>query len=343
MKPGDPRRPSELAGGEPVAVIGAGVIGAAWAARFALHGHPVRVVDPAPMAGGVLEAVLANACRAWDELGLVSCPAPVDLVASVAEAVDGVTHVQESAPEDLDVKRAVLAEIAAHAPAGVVIASSTSGLRPSLLQAGLRHPERLVVGHPFNPVYLMPLVEVCAGELTDPAAVHTAMATYRSVSMHPLHVRVEIDAFIADRLMEALWREALWLIEDGVATTAEIDEAMTFGFGLRWAQMGLFETYRIAGGEGGMAHFLRQFGPALAWPWSRLTDVPELDEELIATITRQEAERPDGADVRELERRRDRNLVALLRALESTGAGPGSLLAEQRRRLGRSVPPGGDA
>ena len=190
-----------------------------------------------------------------------------------------------------------------------------------------------MVGHPFNPVYLLPLVEVVGGSRTAPDAVQRAMATYESVSMRPLHVRVELDAFIADRLMEAVWREALWLVRDGVATTEEIDDAMRFGFGLRWAQMGLFETYRTAGGEGGMAHFIRQFGPALQWPWSRLTDVPELTDELVDTIAAQSDAQSGHLSIRELERIRDRNLVGILRALEDNEWAAGMTLAAQRRRL----------
>ena len=151
--------------------------------------------------------------------------------------------------------------------------------------------------------------------------------------MKPVHVRVEIDAFIGDRLLEAVWREALWLVNDGVATTEEIDDVIRYGFGLRWAQMGLFETYRIAGGEGGMAHFIRQFGPCLAWPWTKLTDVPELTEELVETIAAQSDEQSGAHTIRELERSRDRNVAGILRALEANDWGAGRTLREQRDRL----------
>jgi len=150
--------------------------------------------------------------------------------------------------------------------------------------------------------------------------------------MHPLHVRVEIDAFIADRLLEAVWREALWLVNDDVATTEEIDDAIRYGFGLRWAQMGLFETYRIAGGEGGMAHFIGQFGEALSRPWTKLMDVPELTDELIAKISEQSDEQSGHLNLRQLERRRDQNLAAILRALEANRWGAGKTLAAQRSR-----------
>ena len=148
--------------------------------------------------------------------------------------------------------------------------------------------------------------------------------------MHPVHVRVEIDAFIADRLLEAVWREALWLVNDGVATTGEIDDAMRYGFGLRWAQMGMFETYRIAGGEGGMRHFIAQFGPALHWPWTKLMDTPELTDELIDRIADQSDEQAAGRSIADLVAERDRNLVAILRALESEDSAAGQTLAALR-------------
>ncbi len=162
--------------------------------------------------------------------------------------------------------------------------------------------------------------------------VECAIGLYRSLGMHPLRVRAEIDAHIADRLLEAVWREALWLVNDGIATTEEIDDAIRYGFGLRWAQMGLFETYRIAGGLGGMRHFIGQFGECLSWPWTKLMDVPELTDELIDTIATQSDEQSGHLEVRELERIRDRNVAAMLLALERNDWGAGQTVAEMRRR-----------
>lgn len=319
---------------EKAAVVGAGVIGSAWAARFALHGVDVSVVDPNPETGRIIDEVFANARAAWGELALPPVTeGAVTVVDSIAEAVAEAQHVQESAPENLDVKRDILAEIDRQAPPEAVIASSTSGIKPTDLQGSLAHPERLLVGHPFNPVYLLPLVEVCGGERTEGWAIAAAMDAYSSISMKPLHVRVEIDAFIADRLLEAVWREALWLINDGVATTEEIDDAIRYGFGLRWAQMGLFETYRAAGGEGGVEHFIRQFGPTLALPWSKLTDVPELSDELVDMLVAQSDAQSGQYTTRELERVRDRNLAGILKALETNNWAAGRTLAEQRIRL----------
>ncbi|MEM7490582.1 MAG: thioesterase family protein, partial [Pseudomonadota bacterium] len=181
--------------------------------------------------------------------------------------------------------------------------------------------------HPFNPVYLLPLVELVGAE-TGPAA-----AILRDLGMYPLEIGVEIEAHVADRLLEAVWREALWLVKDGVATTGEIDDAIRMGFGLRWAQMGLFETYRIAGGPAGMAHFLAQFGPALNWPWTKLMDVPDLDDALVARIAAQSDAQSGDVPVRALERRRDEALVAILRGLRRRGQGAGEVVAGHEEAL----------
>ena len=309
-------------------LLGGGVIGGGWAARFLLNGVDVRLYDPDPEAPRKVGEVLANARRALRRLTLAPLPdeGRLDFVAAPADAAESVDFVQESAPEREDVKRALLAAADATAPAGVVIASSTSGLLPSRLQADLRRPERLVVGHPFNPVYLLPLVEVCGGDHTSAETIERAADVYRSLGMRPLVVRHEIDGFVADRLLEALWREALWLVHDDVATVEEIDDAIRFGAGLRWAAMGTFLTYRIAGGEAGMRHFLTQFGPALAWPWTKLTDVPALTDELLNKLVAQSDAQAGGRSVRELERLRDDCLVSVLQALRTHDFGAGEVL-----------------
>jgi len=326
---------AEAAAARPrVALIGSGVIGGGWAGRLVQNGVDTVVHDPHPEAPRRLQEMLENAERAWDRLTLVPRRrGSVTLAGSVAEAVESADVVQESAPENEELKRRLLAEIDRHAPADALVCSSTSGLLPTLLQADMTRPERLVVGHPFNPVYLLPLVEVVAGERTAVEAVDRACAFYSSIGMAPLRVRREVDGFVSDRLLEALWREALWLVHDGVATTGEIDDAIRYGPGLRWAQMGTFLTYRIAGGEGDMRHFFAQFGPALQWPWTRLMDVPELTEELLDTIVAQSDEQADGLSVRDLERRRDDNLVAILQALRSGDDAAGRLLREHEERL----------
>lgn len=325
-----------------VGLIGGGVIGGGWAARFLLAGVDVRLYDPDPEAGRKLAEILHNARIAIGALGQGPLPAEGSwtVVGSVAEAATGVQFIQESAPEREDVKCALLAEVSAAAAEDVVIGSSTSGLLPSRLQAGITHPERLIVGHPFNPVYLLPLVEICPGKQTAVHAVDRAAEVYTALGMRPLHVRREVDGFIADRLLEALWREALWLVADGVATVQDVDDAIRFGAGLRFASMGTMLTYRIAGGEGGMRHFMEQFGPALKWPWTKLMDVPELTDELLDRIETQSDAQAAGASVRELERLRDECLVAVLRGLRDIPYGAGEVLANYDRELTRRA--GGD-
>ncbi len=313
------------------AIVGCGVIGAAWAARTVLSGVDVVISDPSPEAESIFLAVLDNAVAAWDDLGLrTDQRGSWRITDSIADAVTGATFIQESVPERPDLKAAVHREIEASCGADVVIASSTSGIKPTDMQAALDHPERLVVGHPYNPVYLLPVVEVVGGDATTAEVIESAKATYTRLGMKPVHVRVEIDAFIGDRLLEAVWREALWLVADGVATTQEIDDVITHGFGLRWAQMGLFETYRVAGGTGGFRHFISQFGPALEWPWTKLMDTPDFTPELVDRIVEQSDAQSGQYDVRELERIRDRNVAGFLKVLEANRWAAGTTLAEQR-------------
>ena len=315
-------------------IIGAGVIGGGWGARFLLSGWSVNVYDPNPEAVRQVSEVLANARRSLPGLLDVALPAEGRLTFcdSIAEAVEDAEWIQESVPERLDLKREIYAEIQRTASVHAVLGSSTSGFKPGELAAGASNPGQIVVCHPFNPVYLLPLVEVVAHERQDATVLKTAQSILAELGMKPLLVRKEIDAHIADRLLEAVWREALWLVKDAIATTEEIDDAIRFGFGLRWAQMGLFETYRIAGGEQGMAHFIEQFGPCLSWPWTKLTDVPELTDELIQQIAQQSDKQSGAYSIRELERQRDNNLVAILRALKWQGWGAGQLLNELDNR-----------
>jgi carnitine 3-dehydrogenase len=318
-----------------VGLLGAGVIGAGWAARFLLHGVDVSVFDPDPGAEEHVRGVVENARRAYAALLSAPLPAPgtLTIAATPEDAARNADFVQESVPEREELKRDLLAAAGSATAAGVVIASSTSGLLPSRIRDGVPHPERVVVGHPFHPVYLLPLVEVCGGAGTSPNAIERAEAVYRAVGMAPLRVRKEVDGFVADRLLEALWREALWLVADGVATVGEIDDAIRLGAGLRWSFMGTFLAYRMAGGDAGMRGFLEHFGPALEWPWTKLTDVPELTPGLIDRITSQSDAQADGRSLADLERERDDCLVAVLQALRSCGAGAGAVLAAHDDRL----------
>jgi carnitine 3-dehydrogenase len=331
------------------ACVGGGVIGGGWVARFLLAGVDVNVFDPHPEAERIVGEVIGNAETAYARL--TEAPLPprgrLTFCARLAEAVMDAEWVQESVPERLDLKRSVLAEIDATCPADALIGSSTSGLLPSKLQEGLAHPERMFVAHPYNPVYLLPLVEIVGGAATSAATIARARAVVEALGMKGVVIAREIEAFVGDRLLEALWREALWLIKDGVCDVETLDDVIRYSFGMRWAQMGLFQTYRIAGGEAGMRHFLAQFGPCLQWPWTKLTDVVDLDEALIEKIGAQSDEQSAGLSIRELERIRDENLVGILHALKASrggeGWGAGKLLLDFERRLAASAPAPGDS
>ena len=317
------------------AIIGGGVIGAGWIARLIENGIDVNVYDPADGAEQKVDAVLKNSRHAYGKL--TSAPrrgeGRVSYANNIAIAVNNAELIVESVPERLDIKQDVYAEIEKSAPVEAIIASSTSGIMPSDLQANMQHPERLLVAHPFNPVYLIPLVELVGGKSTSAETIARARSIYDSLGMHPLHVKKEIEAFIADRLLEAVWRESLWLVKDGIATTQDVDDAVRFGFGLRWAQMGVFDTYRIAGGEAGMRHFMAQFGPCLKWPWTRLMDVPEFNDELVDLIAGQSDDQSGHIGIRDMERIRDDNLVAILQALKGTNWGAGKILAKYEQQL----------
>jgi carnitine 3-dehydrogenase len=313
------------------AVLGGGVIGTGWAARFLLNGWDVALYDPDPRAAEQLDAVLKRARAALPGLLDIDLPfeGQVSVASSVSEAVQAADWIQESVPERLELKHRVFAEIA---DTDAIVASSTSGFKPRDLDPS----GRVIVAHPFNPVYLLPLVELVG----DAAQCERAAHHLRALGMYPLTVRKEIDAHIADRLLEAVWREALWLVKDGVATTKDVDDAIRMGFGLRWAQMGLFETYRCAGGSEGMRHFLEQFGPCLQAPWTRLTDVPDYDDALVDLIAGQSDAQSGHLTIDALLDKRDRNLVSLLRALKLQGSAAGRVLQGHEAALLRDDPLG---
>ena len=317
------------------AVIGGGVIGGGWAARFALNGWNVQVFDPDPQAERKIGEVMANARRSMPGLTDVALPdeGVISFHDSISDAVQGASWIQESVPERLEIKHTTFGAIQQACDPDAVIGSSTSGFKPSELQEGMARPAQIMVAHPFNPVYLLPLVELVPGNGIDGPTVEKAKETLTSIGMYPLHLKKEIDAHVADRFLEAVWREALWLVKDGIATTEEIDNAIRYGFGIRWAQMGLFETYRVAGGEAGMKHFMAQFGPALKWPWTKLMDVPEFNDELVDLIAGQSDEQSGAYGIRDLERIRDNNLVSMMRALKQQDWGAGRLMKAHEATL----------
>ncbi|QPC85556.1 L-carnitine dehydrogenase [Mesorhizobium sp. NBSH29] len=323
------------------ACIGGGVIGAGWVARLVLNGIDVSVFDPDPEAKRKVDEVMKGARRAYKRLATAGLPkeGKISYAATIEEAVREADFIQESVPERLELKHKVLAEIDLHAPSSAIVGSSTSGIKPTDMQVAMKkHPERLVVGHPYNPVYLLPIVEIVGGEQTWDEAIELARECYTEIGMKPVVIRKEIEAFVGDRLLEAMWREALWLIKDGICTVEELDDIMRYGFGLRWAQMGMFQVYRVAGGEAGMRHFMAQFGPCLQWPWTKLTDVPEFNDELVDLIATQSDEQSGQWSIRELEKIRDNNLVAIMEALskenKGKGWGAGALHKDYVKRLG---------
>ena len=329
------------------AVVGGGVIGGGWAARLVLAGVDVAVADPDPDAKRKLDAIMANAERAMARLWPGQTLGNIGNLTyeeSIGAAVEGADLVQESAPERLDLKKRIHQEIGEAASADVVIGSSTSGLLPTEIQADMPCADRMMVAHPYNPVYLLPVVEIVGGEKTSSAAIAKAMDLYTSIGMKPVHLQKEIDAFVGDRLLEAMWRESLWLIKDGIATAETIDDVVRYGLGLRYAQMGQFMTYRLGGGEAGVRHFLEQFGPSLQWPWTKLMDVPEWNDELIDMIATQSDDQAKGKSIAELEEIRDNNLVDILKALKANDWGAGALIqnpAEESVKSGNNDLPDG--
>jgi carnitine 3-dehydrogenase len=299
-----------------VALVGGGVIGGGWAGRLVENGLDVVVFDPHPDAERRVREVLANAERAWARLTYAPrTRGSVRFAASLGEAVRDVELVQESVPEDEALKRRLYGEIEQAAPPDALIASSTSGIRPTRLQEDLRHPARFLVAHPFNPVYLLPLVEVVGGERTSPEAVAWASDFFRHIGKSVITMDREVPGFIANRLQEAMWREALHMVAAGEATVEQIDLSITDGPGLRWAIHGPLLTFHLAGGQGGMAHMLDHFGPSLQSPWTRLVAAeltPELRDAVVDGCDREAA----GRSIDELVQERDRGVIAILRALD---------------------------
>ena len=299
-----------------IALVGGGVIGGGWAARCLANGLEVVLTDPRAEARDYVEKTIADAWPVLEAAGLTDKGdrSRLYFADDIATAVTQADFIQENVPEREDLKISVLEEVGLHARSDAIIASSSSGLLPSRLQSRCANPERLLIGHPFAPVYLLPLVEVVGGDQTSAESISRAGQFYRSIGMRPLHVRREIEAYIADRLQESLYREALHLIDEGVATVAEIDAAVTGGPGLRWAFMGTFLAWHLGGGPGGMRHTIEQFGPALELPWSHMK-APELTEELKQRIVEGCEVESGVRDFGDMERRRDRCLVEIQKVL----------------------------
>lgn len=300
-----------------VAVVGAGTIGASWAALFLAHGLEVVITDPGPHAEGQTRARVQAAWPVLTELGHVQPGASPDALRfepDLEAALAGVDFVQENAPEREDFKIDLFERMDAILPPHVIVASSSSGLIMSRLQSRCRHAERFVIGHPFNPPHLIPLVEVVGGSQTSAATIDRSIAFYRSMGKHPIRLNKEVPGHIANRLQAALWREAIHLAAENVATVADIDAAVSQGPGLRWALFGPHMTFNLGGGEGGLAHFMHHLlGPVQTW-WDDLgaPDVtPELQRRLIEGVNAEAGHR----SIADLVEARDSQLTALLKTL----------------------------
>lgn len=301
-----------------VTCIGGGPIGAGWAAYFLAQGYQVTSYLHASSEEVSLRALIHNAWISLEDLGLNEGASLNNLrcTTDLADAVAEADFIQESAPEDMTLKQGLYSKLGDLVADHVVISSSTSGLSMTEIQAKCSTPHRAVVGHPFNPPYLLPLVEIVRGEQTDPDAVRWLVDFYKVAGKAPLVLTKEIPGFIATRLQEAIWREALHMVANNEATVEEIDLAITNGPGPRWAIMGPCLTFHNGGGEGGMAYNLDQFGPTLKLPWTRL-EAPELTQELRDKMVDGCLREAGGRDYAALSRERDRGLVAISKALKS--------------------------
>jgi carnitine 3-dehydrogenase len=296
-----------------VGVVGTGVIGASWTAFYLARGFDVRATDPADGAEGRLRELVASYWPTLERLGLSSTASQKRLTFSknVAEVLSGVDFVQENGPERLDLKRQLIASIDAAIPDHAIIATSSSGILISSIQDAAKHPERVVLGHPFSPPHIIPLVEVLGGKLTSPDAVARTIAFYASIGKKPIHIHREIKGHITNRLQAALWQEALWLVEQGIASVADIDTAISYGPGLRWGLLGPFLNLEIAGGSGGLAHVLEHLGPPMESWWTDLKTVhlsPELNKKAVAET--KEYLKPYSFD--ETVQQRDEILISLI-------------------------------
>jgi carnitine 3-dehydrogenase len=295
-----------------VTCIGAGPIGAGWAAYFLAQGFKVTSHIHEASEETSLRHLIGDAWPSLAELGLADGASLDNLrvTGNLQTAIEDTHFIQESAPEVLELKQALYADLGDMVAPEVVIASSTSGLPITDIQARCLTPERIVLGHPFNPPYLLPLVEVVGGERTAPGAVQWLADFYRIAGKAPLVLKKEIPGFVATRLQEAVWREALHMIVNGEASVEDIDFAIVNGPGPRWALMGPCLTYHVGGGEGGMEYCLEQFGPAFKLPWSRL-DAPALTPELARRLIEGSERLAAGRDYATLNRERDSGLVAI--------------------------------
>lgn len=296
-----------------IAVVGTGVIGASWASFFLAQGLDVVATDPSPDAEAALRRFVDRAWPVLTQRGLAPGASPdrLEFASSLNKAVEGAQFVQENGPERLEIKRQLFAQMDEAAEPNVIIASSSSGLKMTEIQSACRNPERCVIGHPFNPPHLIPLVEVVGGAQTSRETIDRAMGFYASLGKRAIHVRKEINGHVANRLQAALWREAVHLVQQGVVSVADVDSIVSSGPGIRWGIMGPNLLFHLGGGQGGMQHFLDHLaGPFVSW-WSELGN-PTLTPALKQTLIEGVMEEADGRSVEELAELRDTELLRVL-------------------------------
>ena len=318
-----------------IGLLGTGVIGAGWAARALHTGINVVASDIDPKMEDWINEAVENALPSLKSLteGITLPPkGKLTFTTDPISMSQQVDFIQENIPEVLDIKRKSLKSIAEVTNKEIIISSSTSGFMPTELQQGMPFPERFIVGHPFNPVYLCPLVEIVGGKETSDKVKNIAKNFYEAMGMHTLMLRKEVPGHISDRLQEAMWREILHALNDDIATTGELDESIVYGPGLRWSIMGMNQIYMIAGGKGGARHFIEQFGPALKWPWSHLK-APELSNEIIDRFVEGVEAQSQGKSIREMEKIRDECLVAIQKVLSKHNMGAGKTLNEFKKKV----------
>jgi 3-hydroxyacyl-CoA dehydrogenase len=297
-----------------VAIVGTGVIGASWAALYLARGLNVTATDPAPNAEANLRRFIDAAWKDLTVIGLSPKASRENLqfTPDMNKALSDADLVQENGPERKDFKIKLFADMDAATPPDSIIASSSSGLTMSVMQSATKHPERCVIGHPFNPPHVIPLVEVVAGEKTSPETVQGAIEFYTSIGKKPIHVRKEVVGHVANRLQAALYREIVYLIEQGVLNVEDSDTAVSWGPGLRWGVMGPNLLFHLGGGQGGIQHFMEQFtGPLATW-WKDLGKITDFSPEVKKTIIEGVQKEAGNRSIEELERERDTMLLELL-------------------------------
>jgi len=314
-----------------VGIAGTGLIGAGWAARLLARGFDVIAYDVSPSAEPRLKAAIDVA---WPSMRkLLPSPKPKKgKLRFTTDLKDMATHadfIHEAAPEREDLKIKLFRDLDALARPDVILASSSSGFLPSRLQSECRHPERVIIGHPFNPVYLLPLVETVPGDKTSAEVLDRAGRYFESIGMQVLRLKKEIDGYICDRLQEALWREALHILDKDVATTGDIDDSIVYSAGMRWAFMGSFLTYHLAGGPGGMRDFIKQFDPTLELPWTDLK-FPKWNEALEKRLVEGCEAQAGGRTVAEIEAKRNAILVDMMLLFKKHGIGSGLVLEREQ-------------